>query len=44
MELFMYCENNQPMVSRVSFTLNELEDKVSKQGVSEIMEVERRGF
>jgi len=43
-EIFMYCENNLPLVSKVSFTKNELADKITKQGMSEIMEIERRGF
>lgn len=43
-EIFMYCENNLPLVSKISFTKNELADKITKQGISEIMDIERRGF
>jgi len=43
-EIFMYCENNHPLVSKITFTLNDLEDQVTKPGKSGIAEIERKGF
>jgi hypothetical protein len=43
-EIFMYCENNQPLVSKITFTLTDLENQVTKSGKSEIAEIERKGF
>jgi hypothetical protein len=43
-EIFMYCENNHPLVSKITLTLKDLENQVTKTGKSDIAEIERKGF
>lgn len=43
-EIFMYCENNQPLVSKITFTREDIEDQLTKPGKSRIAEMIRLGF
>lgn len=43
-EIFMYCENNHPLVSRITFTAEDLDAQVTKRGKSEIAEIEKKVF
>lgn len=43
-EIFMYSENNHPLVSKITFFRADIEDRITKSGKSVIAEAVRRGF
>jgi len=43
-EIFMYCENNQPLVSKITFFRENLEDQLTKPGKSMLAEIIRLGI
>jgi hypothetical protein len=43
-EIYMYCENNQPLTSIVRLEEEDIEDEITKCGRSELAEIKRKGL